>query len=143
MQKKMAELNAQWQSQGRETHLIRIGINTGAVTVGKMGTDHLWDYTVLGAEVNKAQRLETASEPGGLLLARRTYALARKQGVLSDELVAKTFTLKGLGDQSDLYPVPPELVARVSVSAPSAVAKSRGRQLKERVSGWVSRSPSR
>jgi len=143
MQKKMAELNAQWESQGRETHLIRIGINTGAVTVGKMGTDHLWDYTVLGAEVNKAQRLETASEPGGLLLARRTYALARKQGVLSDELGAKAFTLKGLGDHSDLYPVPPELVARVSVSAPSAVAKSRGRQLKERVLDWVSGSSRR
>jgi len=82
MQRKMAELNTRWQGQGRESHLIRIGINTGAVTVGNLGTEHLWDYTVVGAEVNKAQRLESAAPPGGLLLGRRTYALARGQGIL-------------------------------------------------------------
>lgn len=125
MQKKMTELNSRWQGQGRETHLIRIGINTGVVTVGKMGTEHLWDYTVLGTEVNKAQRLESTSEPGGLLLARRTYALARKQGVLSDDLAAKTATLKGLGEQTDLYSVPAELVAQISVSAPPGTVKRR------------------
>jgi class 3 adenylate cyclase len=50
------------------------------VTVGNMGTPRLWDYTVIGHEVNKARRLEAAAPPGGLLLARRTYALARSHG---------------------------------------------------------------
>lgn len=126
MQKKMTELNAKWGSQGREAHLIRIGINTGPVTVGNLGTEYLWDYTVVGAEVNKAQRLESAAQPGGLLLARRTYALALRQGVLPDGLPAKAATLKGVGEEGDLYPVAPELVAGISVSTPSPVTKMGG-----------------
>ncbi len=77
MQKKMSELNLRWLSKGQETHLVRIGINTGWVTLGNLGTEFLWDYTVIGPEVNKTQRLERAAEAGGMLLSRRTYALAQ------------------------------------------------------------------
>ena len=118
MQKKMTELNLQWISQGQEPHLIRIGINTGFVTVGNLGTEYLWDYTVIGPEVNKAQRLESAAEAGALLLARRTFALARNQKVLPDELPPCTFALKGIGEETDLYAVPAELVAQLAVSPP-------------------------
>ena len=118
MQKKMTELNLQWISQGQEPHLIRIGINTGFVTVGNLGTEYLWDYTVIGPEVNKAQRLESAAEAGALLLARRTFALARNQKVLPDELPPCTFALKGIGEETDLYAVPAELVAQLEVSPP-------------------------
>src|SRR5215813_6189283 len=76
MQRIMLELNRQWRSNGDEEHLVRIGINTGFVTVGNLGTDHLWDYTVVGTEANKAQRLESKCQPGGLLLGKKTYALA-------------------------------------------------------------------
>ncbi len=116
MQKKMAELNANWMSLGQEPHLIRIGINTGTVTVGNLGTEYLWDYTVIGPEVNKSQRLESAAEPGGLLLARRTYALARKQSVLPEDLPPKVINLKGIGEEPDVYPVPPEIVAQLTVA---------------------------
>ncbi|HZC67958.1 MAG TPA: adenylate/guanylate cyclase domain-containing protein [Nitrospirales bacterium] len=118
MQKKMTELNLRWLSQGQEPHLIRIGINTGFVTVGNLGTEYLWDYTVIGPEVNKAQRLESAAHPGALLLARRTYALARNLGVLPDDLPPCTFALKGIGEETDLYAVPAELVAQLAVSPP-------------------------
>ena len=118
MQKKMTELNLRWLSQGQEPHLIRVGINTGFVTVGNLGTEYLWDYTVIGPEVNKAQRLESAAEAGALLLARRTYALARNQGVLPDDLPPCTFALKGIGEETDLYAVPAELVAQLAVSLP-------------------------
>ncbi len=115
MQKKMAELNASWMSLGQEPHLIRVGINTGVVTVGNLGTEYLMDYTVIGPEVNKAQRLESAAEPGGILLARRTYALARKQGVLPEDLPPKVVNLKGIGEEPDVYPVPPEIVAQLTM----------------------------
>jgi adenylate cyclase len=127
MQRKMRELNALWRIQGREEHLIRIGINTGAVTVGNLGTEHLWDYTVVGAEVNKAQRLEGAAQPGGLLVSRRTYALARRQGILPDDLAPKVAVLKGIGEEGEVYPVPPELVALASFSGTSA--QRRGHRL--------------
>lgn len=118
MQKKMAELNASWMSLGQEPHLIRIGINTGVVTVGNLGTEYLMDYTVIGPEVNKAQRLESAAEPGGILLARRTYALARKQGVLPEDLLPKVVNLEGIGEEPDVYPVPPEIVAQLTMASP-------------------------
>lgn len=120
MQKKMAEMNANWMSLGQEPHLIRIGINSGMVTVGNLGTEYLWDYTVIGPEVNKAQRLESAAEPGGLLLARRTYALARKQGALPGDLPPKVVNLKGIGEEPDVYPVPPEIVAQLTIAQPGS-----------------------
>lgn len=132
MQKKMTELNAKWNSQGREQHLIRIGINTGPVTVGNLGTEHLWDYTVIGTEVNKAQRLEGAAEPGGLLLSRRTYALARKHGVLPYELEPKSATLKGIGDEDALYPVLADLVAQIEVNPPFSPTGKSHLNLKRR-----------
>src|SRR2546422_9168772 len=84
MEKKMTERNLQWISQGQEPHLIRIGINTGFVTVGNLGTEYLWDYMLIGPEVNKTQRLESAAECGALLLARRTFALSRNQKGIPD-----------------------------------------------------------
>lgn len=126
MQRKMAELNARWISQGQETHLVRIGINTGVVTVGNLGTEFLWDYTVIGPEVNKAQRLESAAEPGGLLLSRRTYALARKRGVLPDGLPSQALALKGIGEETDLYVVPPAMVAQLCQQQPVPVMSETG-----------------
>lgn len=120
MQRTIADLNERWQRQGRASHLVRIGINTGSVTVGNLGTPHLWDYTVVGHEVNKAQRLESAAPPGGLLLSRRTYALARKRGVLLCGLAAVTRTVKGLGEVSDLYEVTPNCVTRLSTDSSPA-----------------------
>ncbi len=124
MQKTMAELNEWWQSQGREPHLIRIGINTGLVTVGNMGTKYKWDYTVIGPEVNKAQRLEAAAEPGGLLLAHRTYGLAKRQGVLPEDLPAKTMMLEGIGKETNTHALPPELVGRWTRRSPEPARPS-------------------
>jgi class 3 adenylate cyclase len=118
MQQHMAALNARWTGQGRESHLIRIGINTGVVTVGNMGTDYKWDYTAVGTEVNKAQRLEGAAVPGGVLLAHRTYQLARQQGALQEDVPAQALVLKGLGMESDLHQMPPDLVARLAAVSP-------------------------
>ena len=123
MQKKMARLNIRWASQGLERHRIRIGINTGVVTVGNLGTDYLWDYTVIGQEVNKAQRLESAADHGGLLLSGRTYALARKEKAIPVDLPPKVVALKGIGEETDVHAIPPNIVPRLAVSAPDFTAR--------------------
>ncbi|MEO5842557.1 MAG: adenylate/guanylate cyclase domain-containing protein [Acidimicrobiales bacterium] len=50
---------------------MRIGLNTGEVLVGSIRADR--DYTAMGDAVNTAARLQTAAEPGEVLVGRSTY----------------------------------------------------------------------
>ena len=78
MKKHMAELRQRWLNQGIQNPLeIRMGINTGFCTVGNFGTEDRLDYTLLGTEVNLASRLESASEPGEILISHETYSLIK------------------------------------------------------------------
>jgi class 3 adenylate cyclase len=78
MQRRLAELNAKWRRMGIERPLrVRMGINTGFCNVGNFGSVDRMDYTVIGAEVNLAARLQEIAEPGGIVMSYETYALVR------------------------------------------------------------------
>jgi class 3 adenylate cyclase len=78
MQRRIAELNANWRQAGIDHPLrVRMGINTGFCNVGNFGSADRMDYTVIGAEVNLAERLQSIAEPGGIVLSYETYALVR------------------------------------------------------------------
>lgn len=51
-------LSPQWAAKGRPPVKIGVGINSGIVAVGNMGSDRLFDYTAIGDNVNLASRLE-------------------------------------------------------------------------------------
>ncbi len=55
----------------------RIGINTGVVIAGNLGSDLHMEYTVIGDTVNLAARLEAAAKPGTILVSYDTYQRTR------------------------------------------------------------------
>ena len=94
MQRRMAELQILWRDIGADkTFQVRMGINTGYCDVGNFGSDVRMDYTIIGAEVNLAARLEQAADPGGILISRETYGLVRDEILATEQepLIAKGF----------------------------------------------------
>ena len=79
MQQKMRELQHKWFSEGVEVPLlIRCGINTGMATVGSFGSQRRSEYSAMGMQVNLASRLETACQPGRILISHATWALVNE-----------------------------------------------------------------
>jgi len=56
---------------------VRIGLNSGPVIVGSIGDDLRMDYTAVGDTTNLASRMESAANPGHVLVSKNTHRLAR------------------------------------------------------------------
>jgi class 3 adenylate cyclase/tetratricopeptide (TPR) repeat protein len=54
---------------------VRVGINTGPVVVGEMGSDLAVEYTAMGDAANLASRMEATAEPGTVQISEHTYKL--------------------------------------------------------------------
>ncbi len=76
-QRKLAERRAEFAQRTGAVLKMRIGLNTGAVVVGNMGSSNRFDYTVLGDAANLASRLEGANKALGtyMMVAESTWAL--------------------------------------------------------------------
>jgi adenylate cyclase len=66
MYKHLDTLNAELESEGLLPINIGVGINTGEVVVGNMGSNQRFDYSVLGDAVNLAARLEGQTKSYGV-----------------------------------------------------------------------------
>ncbi len=91
----MLELQKQFVSNlpERQRFTIRVGINTGEIVAGYMGSPRRMEYTTLGAAVNIANRLQTMADPGTIYLGRDTYQAIKEQ--YPAEFVRRMETPKG------------------------------------------------
>ena len=111
MQAKLAELRETWAR--RDASLpkmeVRVGINTGIMVAGNIGSETRFDYTVIGDEVNLGSRLEGINKEYGtsIVISETTY------GQVKDEMVCRELDLvavKGKAQPVRIY----ELVGRAT-----------------------------
>jgi class 3 adenylate cyclase len=103
MRHKMLELGSAWRNTGIEKPLVcRMGINTGYCTVGNFGSEARMDYTIIGAGVNLASRLESSAAPGDILISYETHAWV-KDRVLCE--AREPIAVKGIGRPVATYRV--------------------------------------
>ncbi len=78
MQERLGELRKQWKKEGRPELYMRIGLNTGSMVVGNMGSKNRMNYGMNGDAVNLAARLEGANKEYGTytLISDSTYEQA-------------------------------------------------------------------
>jgi adenylate cyclase len=76
MIRRLDDLNQKWQSEGRRAISIGVGLNTGPVNVGNMGSDKRLAWTVMGDNVNLASRLEgmTKQYRTRVIISENTFA---------------------------------------------------------------------
>jgi len=76
MQDALFELNDRWQAQGRAMFDIGIGINTGPMIAGNLGSEAIMSYTVIGDAVNLGARLESLNKDYGtrIIISETTRA---------------------------------------------------------------------
>lgn len=116
MIRELETLQARWAAEGREPFRIGIGINTGEMVVGNLGSEQLFDYTVVGDGVNLGARLESLNKEYKttlpIIISESTYLAAkdvldvrrlgevRVKGKSQAVVVYELLGLRGAGEQA-------------------------------------------
>jgi len=110
MMKRVGELQKKWAAEGKPPLDIGIGLNSGAASVGNMGSSLRYGYTALGDTVNLSSRLEGLNKEYSthIIVNESTYEAAKEAGFLFREL--DLIRVKGKLQPVTIY----ELFARVS-----------------------------
>lgn len=87
IQASLAPYGRQIQEKFGVEFKVRVGINTGLVVVGEIGSDLRLEYTAIGDAINLAARMEQTAEPGTIQISEETY-----------KLVAPFFEIDPLGE---------------------------------------------
>jgi adenylate cyclase len=82
----LRKLQKNWSEKELEYFQIGIGINTGKVIVGNLGSIQLFDYTVIGDEVNLGARLESANKHYSttIIISESTYKAVKNNAIVRE-----------------------------------------------------------
>jgi adenylate cyclase len=102
MQNALGDLNKEFTTEGYPPIEMGIGINTGNVIVGNIGSEMRMKYGVVGSAVNVASRIESNTVGGQVIIGESTYQLV-KDLVTSE--APQSFMMKGLKTPLVIYSV--------------------------------------
>ncbi len=100
MQIAMDTFNKENENLGMPNLYMGIGINTGEVVAGKIGSDLHSEYTVIGNEVNLASRIEAYSLRGQILISEKTFSQIRDLVKVENPIYV---SVKGRREPTPLY----------------------------------------
>jgi class 3 adenylate cyclase len=72
-QERIIEMMTEWKAQGRQLFTVGMGLNTGEVVMGNLGSSDRLNYTVIGDNVNTAARLYNVAKGGQTIISEATY----------------------------------------------------------------------
>ena len=93
IQKETQRLAADVRTRDGIALQLRVGLNSGEVIVGEIGSSAL-GYTAVGEQVGMAQRMESIAPPGGVMLSEFTARLVESSAVLGEPELVR---IKGVG----------------------------------------------
>ncbi|HET9030677.1 MAG TPA: adenylate/guanylate cyclase domain-containing protein [Candidatus Aquilonibacter sp.] len=99
-QKKIQELAAKWKAEGKREFTVGMGINTGDVVMGNLGSSNRMNYTVIGDNVNLAARLYNVAKAGEIIISDYTYQEVKDLVVAEDR---EPVLVKGKKDPIMIY----------------------------------------
>ena len=104
MQEAVRRLEMEWSERGMVGFKIGIGINTGEVVVGNIGSDQRIEYAAIGDHVNLASRLEGLNKDygTGILISEQTY---RHVEHLVDARLVDRVAVRGREEKVSIYEV--------------------------------------
>lgn len=98
------KLNAERSDSGRPSIHLRIGINSGKMLAGLLGTEEQMQYTVVGDAVNLASRLCNEAEAGQIIIEASLYELIREEHFV-EITEGKKIRVRGKQDGVAIYNV--------------------------------------
>jgi len=102
MARSIGELGAAHRAKNGADLQVRVGINTGPVVVGIVGTEAAHEYTAMGDAVNVAARMQALAPPGGVLVTEATHRFIAS---LVESRDAGLLELKGKSDAVHAFEV--------------------------------------
>ncbi|NLO72818.1 MAG: adenylate/guanylate cyclase domain-containing protein [candidate division WS1 bacterium] len=82
----LEHLNRRRTAEGKVHLQLGIGLHSGQVVAGQIGSQRRLEYTVIGSEVNRAFRIQSLAGPGEVLVSEQCYALAGDMALPAESL---------------------------------------------------------